>query len=172
MQNIDLGEQTKSSGIVTVKKFSAEFIDESQSEEKILQQLRQMTPQGWSRQKNTTTTGMNKYLVDCADLGQTPISDYYLAVGNDDTAPSSTNTSLNNEVYRTSYTNSTDNGSSVKISTYIGSGGANGYTIKEVGYFTANSGGLMLNHSILSSYIAKDSSFALQVDVSFSFSTS
>lgn len=120
---------------------------------------------------NTTVDGMHTYFArnlnpnDSINLGAT-----HLAVGNDDaTNPSTTDTSLNNEVFRTSASSYTQSGSDLTVSTFIDSSEANGYTLKELGLFAGSgSGDRMWNHSLIAN-IAKDDSRTITFDVTLTF---
>ena len=119
---------------------------------------------------NTTVDGLNEYIVDELDPGQTVDLDAsHMAFGDDGASgTSSSDSSLNNEQYRTSVTDNVDNGKDLLCSTFLDSSEANGYTIDEVGVITASSGGTLLNHATISS-VSKDSTKTATIDVTLEF---
>ncbi|ELY91480.1 hypothetical protein C484_10646 [Natrialba taiwanensis DSM 12281] len=60
----------------------------------------------------------------------------HLAIGDDDTPAEATNTSLNNEVYRTVVGDDEPDGRDRVTSTFISQNEANGYTLREIGFVT------------------------------------
>ena len=117
---------------------------------------------------NTTTVDLFEYLVDDLDPNQSADVDVtHLAFGDDGTEPASGNRSLNNEVYRTQIASASDAGDTLETRTLLDTTEANGYTIRECGLVTASSGGLLLNHSLLTEEPKNDRK-AFSVDVSIS----
>jgi len=119
---------------------------------------------------NTTVDALHEYFVDELDPSQTvDLEASHLAVGTDGATGTNTgDTSLNNEVYRTSITDSIDNGKDLLSSTFLDSSEANGNTIDEVGLFSSDTGGTMLNHATITA-ITKDSSKTATIDVTLEF---
>jgi len=119
---------------------------------------------------NVTTADLHEYLVDELDRDQSVDLDAsHLALGTDSTAESSSDSSLGNEVFRTSVTDSIDKGSELLTSTFVDSTEANGNTIEELGLFSAASGGTMFNRSTQFSSIAKTNDETVTFDVSLTF---
>lgn len=120
---------------------------------------------------NTTTVDLFEYVVDNLDPSQAVNeSASHLAVGTGGTSPSSTNRSLNNEVYRTAIASSTDSSDTLETRTLLDTSEANGNTIREVGLVTASTGGLLLNHSLINDELKTDKK-AFTIDVSISAGT-
>lgn len=84
----------------------------------------------------------------------------HFAVGTDDTAASSGDTTLGTEVFRDTFTQTTEDPKQLEIRYYLGSGDANGNTLKEVGLFNAASGGTMYARAVHTG-IVKDTSVAI-----------
>lgn len=100
---------------------------------------------------NTTVDGLNQYLVDHLDPNQSPtaLDASHLALGTDNTEPSTSDSSLGAEQYREGVDSTTDAGKDLETSTLLDENEGNGYTYKELGLFTASSGGTMLNRSLI-----------------------
>jgi len=166
-------DKVKSKGTVTIKQYDRGRLPEhwgQMAEDEKWQYLQDLEPDQETEQSNTTTQGFDQYAVDCMNLADRAPTTYWTALGDDDSVtPSPTDTALNNEVYRADFTNTVDEGGAILFSTYFGTQEANGFTIREVGMFTEETDGLMLNHSLLGSSVAKDSSFALVVDIKIEF---
>lgn len=120
---------------------------------------------------NTTVDGLHEYIVDNLDPAQARNEDCsHLAVGTDDTAPSTADSSLGAEVYRTEITDVIDNGKDLTTSTFLDSTEANGNTLAEVGLFTDTSAnnGTMLNRATITK-IVKDDTKTATIDVELQF---
>lgn len=131
--------------------------------------IQDWNPDERSHQQNTTTIRLFRYIVDTLDTNQSvDKAATHLAVGTDDTTPEKDNTSLNSEVARNAVTSTFDSGSQLQTSTFFDTSEANGNTIKEVGLFTAASGGDLLNHSTISDVVKTDTK-VFTVDVSLTF---
>lgn len=131
---------------------------------------RSIDPESVVRVKNLTTSNLHEYIVDNLhpDTAANETATH-LAVGNDDaTAPSTGNDDLNNEVYRTQITDSVDNGNELLSSTFLDSTEANGFDLVECGLFTADTGGLLLNHSTFNT-ISKANTNTATIDVTLRF---
>ncbi len=121
--------------------------------------------------RNTTVDGLHQLIVDYLDPSQSVTeSASYLAVGTDDTTPSKGDSTLGNEVYRSATTDDSDNGTTIYTTTFLDTSEANGWTLREVGLFTASSGGTLLNHSLIQE-IAKDNTKAVTIDVELTFTS-
>jgi len=145
--------------------------DELSKQEK-LARSRQVEPDRVIESSNVTTTGLHELIVDLLHTEQAvDESASHLAVGTGDTAPSSGNTQLNNEVYRVAVTDSTDRGTELFTSTFLDSTEANGYDLLEAGLVTSAAGGsdILLNHALISD-IEKDNESTATIDASLSFS--
>jgi len=83
-----------------------------------------------------------------------PNSYNYYAIGDDDTTPSASDTTLNNEVFReavSSITKDTSSGYKLKYQCYVNTTDYTG-NIAEFGLFDAASAGNMLNHVTFTSF--------------------
>jgi hypothetical protein len=81
-----------------------------------------------------TDAGLN--LLISGLVGEVDAKIKYIALGNDDIAPSNSDTKLGNEFFRKAITKQEDGGTGEIITTtYIAPGEANTYTIKEIGWF-------------------------------------
>lgn len=119
--------------------------------------------------RNTTCIGLHELLVDILDDSQVNPDDWAmdLAVGNDDTTvPASSDTSLNNKVDQTSVTEYADESDQLRTRTFLSTNVANGYELKEVGLIADSR---LLNHSLLTTHINKDSSTEATVTAILSF---
>jgi hypothetical protein len=140
---------------------------------------RLLDPESVSTRHNTACRGQHELVVDHLDREQSPSgrAASYLAVGDDNaTSPAYDDTALNNEVYRTSVTDSNDDGTALELTTFLDSTEANGHTLREVGLFTADVGegadggdGLLLNHSLVDP-VEKTSANALTITVRLTYS--
>lgn len=105
-------------------------------------------------EKNIAVDGFLEQLAIAMDPnGSATTSASHLALGDGTTAPSGTNTSLNNEVYRTFVGDSSPNGRDLVTSTFISQNEMNGEALREIGLTT---GGLsddwaLLTHLVLAS---------------------
>lgn len=83
----------------------------------------------------------------------------HLAVGTSATAVSAAQTAMVAEVFRNSLTEAIASTSKqVQFKYYLASGEANGNTLREIGLFSASSGGTMVARAVLASPITKNSS--------------
>lgn len=102
---------------------------------------------------NMTVDGLLEELARGMDPGQVvDVSASHLALGDDDSvAPSSSNESLNNEVYRTQVGDSAPDGRDLVTSTFISQNEMNGEAIREIGLTTgdASSDPTLLTHAVL-----------------------
>ncbi|MFB1066435.1 hypothetical protein [Natrinema sp. H-ect4] len=140
------------------------------SERERLEVTRRVDPVQTHSTANTTTIDLHEYHVENLDPATSRNEDAsHLAVGNDDsTVPSSGNSSLNNEVYRTGISDSSVKGDELFTSTFLDTTEANGETLVEVGLFTASSGGTLLNHSTIDP-IGKTTDNTATIDVSLTW---
>jgi len=166
-------------GRIDTKAYSADTLpnnwDELSDKEK-LEATRELEPVEEHTDYNTTVFGMHEYFAINLDATQTLEEDVtHLAIGDDDTAPSDTNDTLNNEVFRKSVTDYAQTDNELLASTFIESDEANDETFREVGLFA---GGLepgdtdfpdrMWNHSTIAS-IEKDNTRTITIDVTLTF---
>lgn len=106
------------------------------------------------REKNLAVDGFLEQLAIAMDPnGSADVSASHLALGDGTTAPDGTNTTLNNEVYRTFVGDSSPNGRDLVTSTFISQNEMNGEALREIGLTT---GGLsddwaLLTHLVLAS---------------------
>jgi len=92
----------------------------------------------------------------------------YIAVGTDDTTPSSSDTALGNEVLRKSrqeYLRDDTNGK-ITVSMWILSTEANGNDLKEVGVFDTSSGGNLYSRNVFNT-LTKNNNIEVWIDVEF-----
>ena len=141
------------------------------STEEKLQTTRELEPVEEHTDYNTTVFGMHEYFAINLDPTQTLEEDVtHLAVGDDDTAPSDTNDTLNNEVFRKEVTDHSQTDNELLASTFIESDEANGETFREVGLFAGpDAVDRMWNHSTIAS-IEKDNTRTITIDVTLTFS--
>lgn len=159
-------------GRVDTKAYSAETLpdnwDELSDEEK-LDATRVLEPDEEHTDYNTTVFGMHEYFAINLDPNQTLEEDVtHLAVGDDDTAPVTSNSSLNNEVFRKSVTDHSQTDNELLASTFIDSSEANGNTFREVGLFAGTDPARMWNHSTIAD-IEKDDTRTITIDVTLTF---
>jgi len=160
---------------ITINLYDLEAIREtvsdwaSLSKPEKLKLVRNREPAEEVRVSNLTTTNLHEYIVENlhADTAVNE-SATHLAVGTDNTTPSSANDALNNEVYRVGVTDSVDNGNELLLSTFLDSTEANGYDLVECGIFTADTGGLLLNHSTFQT-VSKSNTNTATIDVTLRF---
>lgn len=118
---------------------------------------------------NTTVAGLHEYIVDNLDPNQaTNLDCSHLAVGTDNTAPTTSESSLGTEAYRTAITDVIDNGNDLTTSTFLDSSEANGNTLVEVALYSASTGGTMFNRSLITA-ISKDNTKTATIDVELQF---
>jgi len=114
----------------------------------------------WSKRKNlVVVNGIYDILDLMVGQGSLPT---YIAVGTGTTPPADTDTALENEVYRTSLTDSYRSGSQAIFSAFIDAGSANGYTLSEVGLFAGD--GRLIARALIDPVISKNSSITVTVD--------
>lgn len=164
------------SGCIEASAYSVERLPDSWdslSDSEKLSYLSDEEPDERIVEENVTTIGMHEYFAENLnpDTGSLNLAADYLALGDDDTTPSSSNTSLNNEFFRkqTSSGNATSN--SLQVDTLVGKSQANGSTIREVGLFTDTSGGAnerMLNHAVIAD-IVKDNTREITFQITLTF---
>lgn len=135
--------------------------------------IRDVEPEKSTTTSNVTTIDMHEYFASNLnpDGGSVNVQADYLAIGTDDTAPSSSNTSLNAEYFRKGVSDGIVSGNELQVDTLIQSSEANGETIREVGLFTTTQGAQderMLNHAAISD-IQKDSSRNITIEVTLTF---
>lgn len=126
---------------------------------------------------NTTQEGFHNHLADVFNPQQSVVLEdcSHLGVGNDSsTSPSTSNSSLNNEVARAVVTEGSRGGTGVlQTSTFLDVSQANGYTLSEVGLFSDSaddtSETVMHNHALLSNTITKTDTNTATIDVSITF---
>jgi len=119
---------------------------------------------------NTTVRGMHEYFAINLDRNQTLEEDLeFLAIGNDDTAPQVSNSTLNNRVFEKQITTVTQNSNEVVASTFIDTNEANNNTFREVGLFAGpNASDRMWNHSAIAN-IEKDVNRTITIDITLTF---
>lgn len=161
------------SGRIDIKEYDEEQLSDdwdSLSDSEKLSYLRETEPVNETTDYNTTVDGMHEYFAANIDPSQTlQAATTHLAIGNDNTAPSSTNSTLNNEIFRKQVTDHTQNGNEILASTFVDSNEANGTTFREVGLFAGpNATDRMWNHATIAD-ISKDSSRTITIDVTLTF---
>ena len=166
-------------GRIDTKAYSAETLpdnwDELSDKEK-LEATRDLEPDEEYTDYNTTVFGMHEYFAINLDATQTLEEDVtHLAVGDDNTAPATTNDTLNNEVFRKSVTDHAQTDNALLASTFIDSDEANDETLREVGLFAggaepgdAEFPDRMWNHSTIAA-IEKDDTRTITIDVTLTF---
>ena len=166
-------------GRIDTRAYSAETLpnnwDELSDKEK-LEATRDLEPDEENTDYNTTVFGMHEYFAINLDPTQTLEEDVtHLAIGDDDTAPSETNDTLNNEVFRKSVTDHSQTDNELLASTFIESDEANDETFREVGLFAGGEEpgddefpDRMWNHSTIAS-IEKDNTRTITIDVTLTF---
>jgi len=167
-------------GRVDTKAFSDDDLPDNWgelSDEEKLNATRDIEPVETNTDYNTTVTGMHEYFAINLDETQTLEEDAsYLAIGDDDTTPQVSDTTLTNEVFRKGVTDSSQTGNELLVSTFIASGEANGNTFREVGLFAGSAEpgdqdypDRMWNHSTIAD-IVKDDTRTITIDVTLTFS--
>ena len=166
-------------GRIDTKAYSAETLpdnwDELSDKEK-LEATRDLEADEEHTDYNTTVFGMHEYFAINLDPTQTLEEDVtYLAIGDDDTAPSVGNDALNNEVFRKEVTDYSQTDNELLASTFIESDEANDETFREVGLFAGGEEpgddefpDRMWNHSTIAS-IEKDNTRTITIDVTLTF---
>lgn len=150
------------------RRFDAEYPELSRPERESA--ARQTLSASIQRVENVTCVGLHEDIVDAIDPGQrVSLGADDLALGDDDsTSPSSSDTSLNNQIGRTDVTTADDEGSNLFLSTFIDSSELNGYTFREVGIYSES--GTLWNHALLANPVEKTSTKTVTIDVSLAFS--
>lgn len=110
-----------------------------------------------------TTTLKNNVRSDIKDYLESVMT--YGAVGDDNTTPTASDTTLTSEVFRDAIDDfdKTSSADSVTATLFIGPSEANGNTISEAGWFDASSGGNLQTHTILTA-ISKTDAIQLFLD--------
>lgn len=152
--------------------------DELDDAEKI-QATRRVEPDDFQMSFNTTVDDLHEYFVDNLDPDNTGseanVSIQQLGLGNDDSAPATSDTDLTSRQYSEAVDDVVDNGASILASTFLDSGEANGFTIKEVGLYSGDPANLgssdvfLFNHSTIAD-INKTNSETVVIDVTLTFS--
>lgn len=135
----------------------------------------EIDPIGEHETSNVTCVGMHEWMAEALD-GSTvaPEEPSHFALGRSNATPLVANRSLNDEVERVDITSFTNEGTSVRVTAYVGEAEANvnvdiGETISEGGVFA---GDTLLNHSLFSIEYEKDSSKTMNVEAAFTFNDS
>lgn len=136
----DISDGISIQGHLTVRSYDVETIRgeypgwDSMDDEERLSALESIEPDEKSQTSNLV---LDSYLTDLAiaiaNNSMENVDITHLAVGNGTTAPASTNTTLNNEVYRTKIGTRESDAGDVLTSTLFGQTEANGYTLTECG---------------------------------------
>jgi len=141
---------------------------DAMSDDERLALAREVEPAHTTRTENTTVEDLHERLVDVYDPDQAtnPGEASHLAVGDDDTNPTTGDSALGNEVYRTPITGSEDQGRDLSTTTFLSTSEANGYTLREVGLTTdsAANAWILLNHALISPEVKNDEK-TLTIDV-------
>lgn len=108
-------------------------------------------PKRQTTSSNTTINDLHEYLVDHLDTNQSvsAIDASHLALGDDGTAASASDTGLTNEVYREAVDTTTDATRDLETETLLDENEGNGNTFREVGLVSASTGGTFFNHSVI-----------------------
>lgn len=132
-------------------------------------QLAECEPLREEIRPNTTCTGLDELRVDNLDENQS-INEKAttLHVGDDNTTPAYSNTSLNNKVAETDVASTEDQTTDLKTTSVFGTNQANGETLVECGL--VSQGDRLLNHSTFSS-VDKTSSISVTIEVTLQFSS-
>lgn len=114
--------------------------------------LAELEPDEHEHVRNTVTDDHLDHIVDVFDPNQSPssIDASHIALGTDDTTPSTSNSSLNSEQYREQHDSTTDNDNELEVTIELDTTEGNGNDFVEAGIFSASSGGTMFNHSTFS----------------------
>lgn len=129
-----------------------------------------VTPTEVSKTTNVILDGFLEYLVDHVDSTQnvSAIDCSHLAVGDDGSAVSSSDSGLTNEVFRKAVSSTGDNGKNITTQTLIETGEGNGNTFREIGLVSASSGGTFFNHAVVSKEQKTDDiSITYEVELQF-----
>lgn len=123
------------------------------------------------RESNTTVDRFHTGLAEVADPNTSrTLTASHLAVGTGTTMPSSGDTALTTEVYRTSITDSSVTGTDLFTSTFLDTSEANGNDLEEIGLAESGTDGAadILNHSLVAT-ISKSADNTATIDCSLSF---
>lgn len=136
--------------------------------EKKIELIRSVKPEEEYSTHNITCVGLDETIVDLLDeSNQMTESASDIAVGDDDsTAPSHSNTSLNNKVGELEISTFEDQGSSLLMSAFADSSQLNNYVIKEAGIITEED--TLLNHADITN-VDKTSSKTMTIEITLSF---
>lgn len=177
MSDIEVESEVATEGRIVVSSYDVDELREKyddwdqKSKEEKLELVQGEEPLEEVESENTAVDGQHEVIVDNLDPSQdASITASHVAIGVDNTSPSSSDASLNDEKYRTDITSSTDEGTSLATSTFIDGTEANGHTFVEGGLVTgsASENWKLLNHSTFNS-VVKDSSKSLTIDVDLTY---
>lgn len=133
---------------------------------------RAVEPSAAHHTTNTTVTQLHEFVVEVLDpnTAEASYDAANLALGTGTTTPTSGDTALGNEVYRTGVTTTEARGEDLYTSTFIDTSEANGYSLTEVGLASnANAGsGILVNHALISD-VQKDNQKAVTIDITLQF---
>lgn len=160
-------------GTVEAKSYDTDDLPndwDSMSDKEKLEATKSLEPVDEVVDHNTTVRGMHEYFAINLDRNQSLQEDIqYLAIGNDDTDPQVTNSTLNNRVFEKEVTDVSQSSNEVVASTFIDEGEANGSTFREVGLFAgADASDRMWNHSAIAN-IEKDTNRTITLDITLTF---
>lgn len=122
---------------------------------------------------NVTCVGLHEWIVDCLNASTTAPADVSeVALGRSDATPSTTDTSLNDEVGRVGVTEFADESDQLRVTSFVGEGEANvdtqaGETISEGGVYA---GDTLLNHSLFDTAYEKDDTKTMTCECVLAFS--
>jgi hypothetical protein len=107
-----------------------------------------------------TTVGKEHIADQLSDQNESAMS--HMAIGDDDTAPDVTDTTLGNELTRQAFDSRTLTDNEVEYKRKFLAGDGTG-TIKEAGLLNAGAGGTLLAHTAISPAISKGASDTLEI---------
>jgi len=139
--------------VYDTSELSDEYSDwDSLSDEEKLAVLEGEDPETQFTEHNVTTNDYHGQLADLANPNSstTPLTASHIAFGNNRTAPSPSNSALNNEQVRFEVTDKSVSGLEYQSITLLSSDQAVGVNLEEAGLFSAAAGGTMFNHVLLS----------------------
>lgn len=122
---------------------------------------------------NVACTGLFEWISESLNAAiTTPDEPDQIALGRSSTTPSSSDTSLDDEVDRVDITSFADEGTQVRMTAFVGEAEANvdvsaGETISEGGVYA---GSKLLNHSLFGTDYEKDNTKTMTVEIVLSFS--
>jgi len=103
--------------------------------------LKKLRPTYREHTHNVASNDFVEYLVDVIDPNQTSVTNQDpadFALGTDDTSPSPSDSSLQNQVGTITIASETDNGATLTMTGTIGESQLNGNTLREIGITNAN----------------------------------